>query len=146
MQVQETPTGTALGDWYATALFWKPQLALLVNERTLIPLLMPLAPAATLPERIGGDLARILALHGVSAGFIEREVAQMATVAVAQTRNRRVLGTMNEFAFEAEVLRHGRETDDLVELALHLAQTPCSAMGCSSPTQLLRQIAAQPLL
>jgi len=146
MQVQETPTATtALGDWYATALFWKPQLALLVNERTLLPLLMPLAPAATLPERIGHDLARILALHGVDAGFIEREVAQMATVAVAKTRNRRVLGTMNEFAFEAEVLRHSRETDNLVTLALHLAQTPCSAIGYSSPAQLLRQLAAQPL-
>ena len=36
---------TALGNWYATALFWKPQLALLVNQRTLLPVLMPLAPA-----------------------------------------------------------------------------------------------------
>lgn len=143
---QETPTAsTALGDWYATALVRKPQLALLVNERTLLPLLMSLAPAATLPERIGGDLAHILARHGVGAGFIEREVAQMATVGVAKTRNRRVLGTMNEFAFEAEVLRHSRATDDLVTLALHLAQTPCSAIGHSSPAQLLRHLAAQPL-
>ena len=34
---------TALGSWYATALFWKPQVALLVSERTLLPVLMPLA-------------------------------------------------------------------------------------------------------
>jgi hypothetical protein len=38
------PPTTALGNWYATALFWKPQLALLVNERTLLPVLMPLRP------------------------------------------------------------------------------------------------------
>lgn len=37
---------TALGNWYATALFWKPQVALLVSEKTLLPVLMPLAPAA----------------------------------------------------------------------------------------------------
>ena len=36
---------TALGNWYATVLLWKPQAALLVNERTLVPALVPLAPA-----------------------------------------------------------------------------------------------------
>ena len=39
---------TSLGNWYATALFWKPPVAILVSERTLLPVLMPLAPAATL--------------------------------------------------------------------------------------------------
>src|SRR5919197_4100207 len=33
---------TALGDWYATALFWRPQVALFVNESTLLPALLPL--------------------------------------------------------------------------------------------------------
>ena len=42
---------TILGNWYANVLFWKPQVVLLVNERTLLPVLMPLAPAATLAER-----------------------------------------------------------------------------------------------
>ena len=39
-------SSTVLGDWFATALFWKPQVALLVNQRTLLPVFMPLAPAA----------------------------------------------------------------------------------------------------
>jgi hypothetical protein len=43
---------TLLGDWYATALPWRPQVALLVNETTLLPVLMPLAPAATMTTRI----------------------------------------------------------------------------------------------
>jgi hypothetical protein len=38
---------TRLGVWYATALSWRPQVALLINEPTLLPVLMPLAPAAT---------------------------------------------------------------------------------------------------
>jgi len=42
---------TALGDWFANALFWRPQVALLVNSRTLLPVFMELAPAATLLER-----------------------------------------------------------------------------------------------
>jgi hypothetical protein len=40
------PSTTAPGDWYATLLFWRPQVALFVNERTFLPVLMPFAPAA----------------------------------------------------------------------------------------------------
>jgi hypothetical protein len=46
----EEPT-TLLGQWYATAVFWKPQVALFVNEPTLLPVLMPLAPAAPFRRR-----------------------------------------------------------------------------------------------
>ena len=35
---------TTLGNWYATALLWKPQVALLVNERTLLPVLPDSTP------------------------------------------------------------------------------------------------------
>jgi hypothetical protein len=45
-----TPT-TALGNWYATAVFSKPHVALLVNEATLLPVVMPRAPAASLAAR-----------------------------------------------------------------------------------------------
>lgn len=42
---------TRLGDWYVNVLFWKPQVALLVNEATLLPVLVPFAPANTLLAR-----------------------------------------------------------------------------------------------
>lgn len=45
------PSDTVLGSWYATAVFWKPQVALFVNEATLLPVLMSLAPTATLTDR-----------------------------------------------------------------------------------------------
>ncbi len=68
--MRATPAGagdvstTLLGDWFATALFWKPQVALLVNERTLLPVFMPLAPAATLLDRMPDAIASVLRLHG----------------------------------------------------------------------------------
>lgn len=46
---------TQLGNWYATALFWKPQVVLFVNEPTLLPILVPLAPAATVTDRFLGE-------------------------------------------------------------------------------------------
>lgn len=51
---------TMLGNWYATAIFWKPQVALLVNERTLLSVFMPLAPASSLAKRFPDQLAQVL--------------------------------------------------------------------------------------
>ncbi|HEU4372562.1 MAG TPA: hypothetical protein VFS02_03680 [Telluria sp.] len=42
---------TALGNSYVTALMWKPQVALFVNESTRLPLFMPLARLKTLAAR-----------------------------------------------------------------------------------------------
>ncbi len=119
---------TALGNWYATALLWKPQLALLVNEQTLLPVLMPLAPAASLAERFPPQLATVLAAHGVDHAFITAEIAQMTEARYAKTANRSVVGVMNQFVFQAEVYREYLETDALLMLSLRLAKTPCSPL------------------
>lgn len=119
---------TSLGNWYATALFWKPQLALLVNEQTLLPVLMPLAPATSLAERFPPHLATVLAAHGVDQAFIVAELAQMTEARYAKTANRSVVGVMNQFAFQAEVYREYLETDALLMLSLRLAETPCGPL------------------
>jgi hypothetical protein len=129
-----------LGDWYGTALFWRPQLALLVNERTLPPVLVPLAPAVTLPERLGPVLAQVLKQYGIARAFIDHEVAEMSEVEVVKTRNRSVVGTMNEFCFEAAVYRERSGAADLLGLARRLAETPCSAIGYSTPARLLLEV------
>jgi hypothetical protein len=51
---------TLMGQWYATAIFWKPQVALFVNEPTLLPVLMPLAPdlAGEVPAATGRGVRR----------------------------------------------------------------------------------------
>jgi len=68
---------TLLGQWYATALRWRPQVALLVNEPTLLPVLMPLAPAATLLARIPEQITRVMAAHGVPEQIIDAERERM---------------------------------------------------------------------
>lgn len=131
---------TALGNWYATALFWAPQVALLVNERTLLPVLMPLAPASTLVERFPDELTTILLKHGASQAFIASEMAAMDDVVVAKTANRSVVGTMNEFAFLAEGYRQHVETSDLMVLSMRLANTPCGALEHDYPQRLVREL------
>jgi hypothetical protein len=86
-----------LGDWFATALFWRPQVALLVNQRTFVPVFVPLAPAATLLDR--------------------------APEAIAPTNDRSVVGVMNEFAFHGQIRWQERGTD-LEDLSVELAGMP----------------------
>lgn len=120
---------TLLGDWYATALPWRPrQLILLVNEQTLLPVLMPLAPAATAPSRIGSEIAATLAAHQAPAAIVDGELGQMQDCRFAPTVNRSVVGIMNEFAFLADVYRRNDPDLDLLQLAQRLASTPCSPL------------------
>ena len=119
---------TLLGDWYATALFWKPQVTLLVNETTLLPVLMPLAPAATWSARIGEQIATVLSAHGTPPQIVEHERDQMRTCRLARTANRSVVGIMTEFGHLAAVYRNTRPQAGLLDLALRLAATPCSPL------------------
>jgi hypothetical protein len=121
-------SGTFLGNWYATALFWKPQLALLVHEETLLPVLMPLAPASSLAERFPAHLADVLNALNVNASFVAAQVAAMSEVQYSKTSNRSVLGIMNQFGYLAEGYREYLETSDLLELSLKLAHVPCSPL------------------
>jgi hypothetical protein len=133
---------TSLGSWYATVLQWKPQIAMLVNERTLLPVLMPLAPTANMAARFPGVLADVLAAHGIPRSFIESELSQMQVVKYAKTLNRSVVGIMTQFAYLAEGYRAYDTMSDLIALSLKLAHTPCSPLyhGPVFPDRALKEL------
>jgi len=143
LELSPTPSSgdTLLGNWYATAIFWKPQVALLVSENTLRPVLMSLAPAATLARRFPTQLALVLKAHGIGADAIAHEIWRMDEVAYAKTMNRSVVGMLNEFSFLAECWRP-RLGEDLVALSQRLAETPCGPLrkGPISPDRALREV------
>ena len=112
---------TTLGDWFATALFWRPQIALLVNSRTLLPVFMELAPAAALPDRVPGAIEAVLRRHGVDDAFLAAEREAMSDVRIAPTNDRSVVGVVNEFAFHGELLWKGG-LRDLEALSLRMAK------------------------
>jgi hypothetical protein len=113
-------SSTALGDWFATALFWRPQVALLVNQRTLLPVFVELAPAATLLDRVPGAIDAVLRRHGVDDAFLAAERDAMSAVRIGPTNDRSIVGVMNEFAFHGELLwKDGFQ--DLDALSLRMA-------------------------
>lgn len=136
---------TGLGDWFATALFWRPHVALFVNQKTFIPVLVELAPAATLLDRVPEAIETVLRHHGVEQELLSAERGAMREVRLAPTNDRRVVGVMNELAFQAEIRRqHG--VDDLVDLSLDLARVilgPLDDRG-GSPDRALAAIVRSP--
>ena len=141
MRQTSTKTTTYLGNWYATALFWKPQVALLVNERTLLPVLMPLAPANELALRFPEHLSSVLLAQGAPYGLIEHELAAMQNCQYDKTANRSLVGMLNQFSYLAEGYRY-YQTTDLRLLSLKLSETPCSPLYKSSisPDRELRKL------
>lgn len=121
-----TPT-SMMGNWYATFVGWRPQVALFVNEQTLLPVLTPLAPAATLLSRFPEHLAGSLRALGVPSEFVESELQAMGEGVWAKTANRSLVGSMTEFVLLANAWR-ARGRDDLLALSLHLAEVPCSPL------------------
>jgi hypothetical protein len=134
-----------LGNWYATAIFWKPHLALFVCERTLLPVLMPLAPAAELAPRFPIYLFDLLSSLGTPIKFIDHELAHMNQVQYAKTANRSVVGVMNQFVFMAEVYREDYEAHNLLALSVKLAGVPCGPLykGEITPERELKRRVAQ---
>lgn len=125
-------TTTVMGNWYGTALFWRPQVALFVNETTLLPVLVHLAPARTLLARFTDTGAAVLDQLGVPHSLVAGEIGQMREHQLAKTANRSVVGMMNEFSYLAD--EHGRAetTADLLRLSLSLAGTPCGPLRSRS--------------
>jgi hypothetical protein len=125
---EEDQSTTMLGQWHATAMFCKPQVALFVNQPTLLPALLPLAPATTLLARFPEQAAAVLAAHRTPDTIICAELQQMHDHRLGKTANRSVAGIMNEFTYLAQADRQDTAASDLPGLAMRLAATPCGPL------------------
>ena len=80
-----------------------------------------------------------LALVGIAAADIDEERSRMSEIAFARTRNRSLLGTLNDFAFMAESVDTRRaESESAEELMRFLSQTPILPLDGASPIELTR--------
>ena len=123
------PSTGRLGDWYVHLVhFGRPEFAIATSERSLLTVLFPArALRTTLASNLRGAVGSLLESLGVSGEALAREIAAMELVTFGRATNRRVLGSMNELAFQASVLL--ARGDDLLTISRQLADTPMSAIG-----------------
>lgn len=122
---------TVLGDWYANLLTWRHPHVIIVNARTLVPVITPLAPAKSLAERLPDVIADALLTLGVAQDVVDAERERMREVRIGPTLNRSVVGSMNDFAFLADNRRDdagGLNALDLGALSKGLAHVPCGPL------------------
>ena len=123
------PSTSRLGDWYVHLVrFGRPEFAIATSERSLLTVLFPArALRTTLAPNLRGAVGSLLESLGVSGKAVAREIAAMESVTFGRATNRRVLGSMNELAFQASVLL--ARGDDLLTISRRLADTPMSPIG-----------------
>jgi hypothetical protein len=120
---------TALGNWYANILFWRPQIVLMVSERTLMPLLVPFAPVRELGSRIPEYLRALLESYELDDGFIVHECSEMMEHHFAKTNSMSILGKLNDYAQTAERFNGAFGPLHWLELNRRLAETPARMKG-----------------
>lgn len=120
-----TTTTTLLGDWYANLLVRRPALVLCVNETTRLSVVLRLTPTKTLYARLRESTGEVLRAIGVDAGEVDAELREMALTLPGATRNRSILGTMNDFEQFIEI-KKGRS---LLDVSLELADVISLAMA-----------------
>lgn len=114
-----------------------------VNNKTLLPVLLPIAPNRTFVPRFVEAAGEMLMATGIEdRQAVLSEMGAMGECIVAPTNDRTVLGTINDF---------GRALDyfmdlPLPEIALRLAETPCSPIGMERPKDVARELFASSAL
>ena len=129
---------TRLGDRYGNILrIGARQHLLFISERSRLPVIVPLRDSKRLSTVFPEALCDRLAVVGVPAADIAEERTQMSEMVFGRTRNRSLLGTMNDFAFTARSVdrsRAKRETPE--ELMGFLANTPILPVKGARPIDL----------
>jgi len=126
----EAPASSgALGDWYVNLVrFGRSEFAIATSERCLLTVLLPARELRTsLVPNLHASLRSLLERLDIPQEQVSRELAAMQPVSFARASNRRVLGSMNDFALQAS--HHLTDGDDLATIAERLAHTPMSAIG-----------------
>ena len=131
---------TRLGDWYGNILrIGRRQQLLFISERSRLPVVIPIREGKRLAEVFPDAVCEVLGLVGVAAADIAEERSRMSEIAFGRTRNRSLLGTLNDFAFMAQQGNVNRaEPESPEELMRFLAQTPILPLDGASPIELTR--------
>src|SRR5258705_12375291 len=142
-QVGELPaveSTTRLGDWYGNILrIGRRQHLLFISERSRLPVVLPIQEVKRLGMVFQEAVCEMLVTVGVRAVDIADERMRMSDLAFGRTRNRSLLGTLNDVAFMAQSMDTRRpEPESPEELMRFLSQTPILPLDGASPIELTR--------
>jgi len=146
----ETPLSEStegLGNWYANLLrIERKKCLLFTNEKSLYSFLIPKVLKVNLKnieEEFLINLSYNLQYEGFGLDVINRVMQEYEDIGFAKTSNRQVLGSMNQLAFEYEVLveqKEGLENIRILELNKQINRTIMGALKYRYPIESLRKL------
>jgi hypothetical protein len=131
---QAVSPDTILGDWYANLVrAGRIQVVLAVSERTLLPVVVPAKDGRSLVQRFTEALEPVLTSVGVPADAVNAECGAMQHWAIGKTANRRILGSLNDLAFQLQIGLLEFPDRALLAQSLWLARTPLKVIEYGAP-------------
>jgi hypothetical protein len=146
----ETPapeTPTSLGNWYANLLrIDRRKCLLFTNEKTLYSFLIPKVLKENLKNLQDEFLINLnlnLQAEGFSIEVINSVMQEYGEIGFAKTANKRVLGSMNEFAFEYDfIIKREGGLNNVNSLGVNkqINRTPMSPLKYGYPVDGLKNL------
>ncbi len=136
-------SSTQLGDWYGNTVFiGRVPLIIFVSETTMLPVVVPLRESRTLVPRFQNALCEILEALKMPQPVIRREFDLDGGSAFGPTASRRVVGVVNELAYQAEATVHSGRCVNPLDLALRLSGVPIGGLEHIVPCEAARMLLA----
>jgi hypothetical protein len=128
------PPSGRLGNWYAKVVATRPRhLVLCTNERSLLCVVVPLAPHHSLLQRfVVAAQARINQVP-VAATVRLAEIGALSEARIGRATSRSVIGSMTQFGYAVQSWLERRSAADLDALGAWLCDTPCSPLTTHWP-------------
>lgn len=112
-----------LGEWTATLVrVGRIQLVLAVSEPTRFAVAIDAAPYATAPQRVASALLAALIEMEIPPDLAVAELEAMLPLQVAASNSRSVLGSLNQYAWQAECAIYSRDAISAREVTRDLAR------------------------
>ena len=142
-ETDEPATG-ALGDWYANLISTVAgDLILLVNERSLLSVAVPIEATQSLIPLFRLRVANLLAMIHIPLGIIEREVMNLNEIRFGRTLSRSTIGSMNmltwSYQAKAESVKAG-EGISLSDFELDMSEMICGQLDNREPAEVAKSL------
>lgn len=130
----DVPPTSRLGDWDAKVVATHPKrLVLCTNERTLLCVVIPFAPAKELPSRFAAAAERLIRLITAPPEILAEEIAALDDIQLGRAVDRSVRSSMTHFGYAVEAWLAQERPLDLENMSLWLCDTPCFPLQTDWP-------------
>jgi hypothetical protein len=132
---------TKLGDWYVDYLFTQPyHIAIFVSEKTILPIFVPTSPINTVFDRFHNQLSLIMKQINIREIDIKSELLKMDDAKLTKTRNKRILGTMNDQKYHIRFYKIDKLGKSLIKASIKIAEMPVGAINMRKPIDATQEL------